>query len=65
MRVGGIVMLVLAGLGTLVAINNVFLGGSQSAPQGESAFVGYAVGSFLLPIIFAVVGLKLLEKSKE
>ena len=58
------ILFVLAGLTTLVAIKNVFLGG-ENRPQEIENMVGYAVGAFLLPVAFLIIGLVLLNKVKD
>lgn len=64
MKAAAYVLFVLAGLATLAAINNVFLGGANR-PERIENLAGYAVGSFLLPLIFVVAGLTLLNKQKS
>lgn len=63
MRTGAIVCFVVSGLATIVAVRNV-IGGSGRPEQIEN-LVGYAVGSFLVPVALLIGGLTLWKKSKE
>lgn len=65
MKTTAIILFVLAGLSTLVAINHVFLDSEANAPQEVEHLVGYAVGAFMLPMAFLLVGLVLWNKSKK
>jgi len=73
MKVAAIILFILAGLTTLIAVNNVFLGGGGNRPldfEDHVGFdvgytVGYVVGSFLLPVICLIIGLVLLNKAKR
>jgi|GEM_PF-1456046 lipopolysaccharide export LptBFGC system permease protein LptF len=62
MRLSAIICFVLAGLSATVAVVNVL---NYSGSAGSSYKVGYAVGSFLLPLIFLVAGLSLANKPKD
>ena len=64
MKTAAIVLFILAGLTTLVAINNVFITGGANRPDGAENMVSYAVGAFMLPMILLIVGLVLLNKAK-
>jgi hypothetical protein len=61
MRVGAIFCFALAALGTIVAVNNVV--GGANRPEGAENVFGYAVGSFLVPVVLLIVGLILWGKS--
>jgi fumarate reductase subunit D len=61
MRTGAIVCFVLAALTTVVAVANVI--GGPNRPEGAENLVGYAVGSFLVPVVLLIVGLILWGKS--
>ena len=61
MRVGAIVCFVIAALGTVAALTNMV--GGANRPEGAENVVGYAVGSFLVPLVFLIVGLILWGKS--
>ena len=63
MKTGAIVCFVIAALATIAAVNNII--GGANRPEGIENLVGYAVGAFLLPIVFLIGGLVLLGKSKK
>ena len=63
MKTGAIVCFVIAALSAIAAINNII--GGANRPEGAENLVGYAVGSFLVPIAFLVGGLLMLGKSKK
>ncbi len=63
MRTGAIVCFVIAALATIAAVNNVV--GGANRPEGTENVVGYAVGSFLVPIALCIVGLILWGKSPK
>ena len=63
MRAGAIVCFVIAALAMIVAIQNVV--GGANRPEGAENLVGYAVGSFLIPIALLIVGLILWGKAKK
>jgi hypothetical protein len=63
MKLIGILIVCLAGLATLVAIQNVFLR-PELRPQESSELAGYIVGSFLVPIGLLIVGLMVLKRAK-
>jgi hypothetical protein len=65
MKIVAYCLFALAAVGTLVAINNVFLGGGRNRPEGVENLAGYAVGSFLFPLSLVIVGLILLRKQKN
>lgn len=65
MRTGAIVCFVIAGAATLVAINNLVGSGSTNRPEGIEDLVGFAVGSFLVPILLLIVGIVLWGKGKK
>ena len=62
MKGAAIILFVLAGLTALIAIKNVF---AENRPTDTSRLLGYVVGSFLLPLIFLIIGLVLHKKSKQ
>lgn len=55
MRAGAIVCFVIAVLAVIAAIQNVV--GGANRPESAEDLVGYAVGSFLLPVVLLIVGL--------
>ena len=63
MRTGAILCFVFAALAAIAAVNNVL--GGANRPEGIENLVGYAVGSFLLPIALLVGGLVLWGKAKK
>ena len=63
MRTGAIICFVIAGLAAIVAIINVV--GGDNRPEGIENLVGYAVGSFLLPIAVLIGGLVMWGKAKK
>jgi len=63
MRIGAILCFTLAGLAAIAALNNVINGANR--PERIENLVGYAVGSFLVPIAFLIVGLVLWGKAKK
>ena len=63
MRVGAVICFVIAALGTVAALKNVV--GAANRPEGAANFVGYAVGSFLVPSVLLIVGLILWGKSSR
>jgi hypothetical protein len=63
MRTGAIICFVIAGLAAIVAIINVV--GGVNRPEGIENLVGYAVGSFLLPIAVLIGGLVMWGKAKK
>jgi len=65
MRTGAIVCFVIAGAATLVAINNLVGSAGANRPEGIENLAGYAVGSFLVPIILLIVGIVLWGKGKK
>lgn len=65
MKIAAYCLFAIAGLTTLVAINNVFRGAGANRPEGAENLVGYAVGSFLVPIALVIVGVILFNKRKK
>ena len=63
MRIGAILCFALAGLSAVAGVNNII--GGANRPEGVENLVGYAVGSFLLPIVSLIVGIVLWGKSKR
>ncbi|MFN3189541.1 MAG: hypothetical protein ACE361_03375 [Aureliella sp.] len=63
MKAGAIICFVIAALATVSAVNNII--GGTNRPEGIENLVGYAVGAFIVPIAFLIVGLVLLGKSKK
>lgn len=63
MKTAAYVCFVLAGLGTIAASSNVYTRYVRR-PDDFANLFGYAVGSFLLPLTFLIVGLVLLDKHK-
>jgi hypothetical protein len=61
MRVGAIACFVVAALAGLVAVQNVM--GGANRPEGADNVIGYAVGSFLVPVALLIGGLILWGKS--
>ena len=61
MRTGAILCFLIAALATIVAVANVI--GGPNRPEGAENVVGYAVGSFLVPLVLLIVGLILWGKS--
>ncbi len=61
MRVGAVICFVIAALGNIATVNSVV--GVANRPEGAANFVGYAVGSFLVPSVLLIVGLILWGKS--
>jgi tetrahydromethanopterin S-methyltransferase subunit F len=62
MRGGAIVCFVVAAAASELAVRNVM----QKMQQGmdESRLIGFAVGSFILPVVLLIVGLNLWNKSR-
>ena len=65
MKPGAIICFVLAALTGLVAVNNVFLGGTGRTAADQLAAPGYAVGSFLVPIGLLIGGLAIQGKGRR
>jgi hypothetical protein len=67
MKTAAIILFGFAALATVVAIKNVFGGGPNSAERiaNSAEFVGFIVGSFLVPIVLLIAGLICLNKSKQ
>lgn len=63
MKNGAIVCFVLSALTTLGGIKSVVSG--QNRPEEIENYVGYAVGSFLVPVVLLISGLVLLGKAKD
>ncbi len=59
---GAIFFFLLATLSVIVAIGNVALKARSGAPF--ETMVGFAVGSFLVPLVLLIVGLKVWGKRK-
>ena len=64
MKIAAIVFFILAGLGTLSAINTVVVDGPNRPDEFEN-LVGYAVGAFLVPLAFLIIGLVLWNKARD
>lgn len=62
MRLWAIVLLIFAGMSTLVAFQNVF---SHDVSPNSAYGAGYVVGSFLVPLALLIGGLSLLNKANE
>lgn len=65
MKIAAYILFAVALVGLGVAFNNVFLGAGANRPAGGERLVGYAIGAFLFPLSMAIVGLILLNKSKQ
>ncbi len=63
MRTTAIVCFGIAALTAVVAVQNVV--GGANRPEEMENLVGYAVGSFLVPVVLLIVGLILLGKSTQ
>lgn len=61
MRTGAIVCFVFSVISTLTGARNVLAGANR--PERGDLFVSYVVGSFLLPVVFLIVGLILWQKA--
>ena len=57
------VCFVIAALAMIAAVQNVV--GGANRPEEMENLVGYAVGSFLVPATFLIVGLALWGKAKK
>lgn len=62
MRIAAYLFFAFAALATLSALNAVVEGANR--PEGTANLVGYAVGSFLVPIVLLIIGLVLWGKAK-